>query len=324
MTDQRSAFDVRRAGVLLHVTSLPGPRERDLRPLGARPTGSSTSSPPPAARSGRCCRWCRRTRRAARRTTRSSAMAGNPALISRDRQSAEASTTRRHWTSSSGPTSPSWCAEQARLARAVRRVHAPCASCTTTLRGRRGSRRCGTATRRASREVLAPHADRVQALRFEQWVFAEQWAALRAYAAEQGVLLFGDLPIFVSHDSADVWASRELFQLDARGPADHRDRRAARLLRRGRPALEQPALRLGRDGRRRVRLVAAPDRPPAGAVRPRPHRPLPRLRGGLARARRGRPTAKDGCWVPEPGSRGPRRAGRHRRARARWSRRTSA
>ena len=57
----------------------------------------------------------------------------------------------------------------------------------------------------------------MRTLRFEQWVFAGQWADLRAYAAERGVLFFGDLPIFVSHDSADVWASRELFELDETG-----------------------------------------------------------------------------------------------------------
>ncbi len=66
-------------------------------------------------------------------------------------------------------------------------------------------------------EVLAPLARQMLALRFEQWVFATQWADLRAYAAERGVLFFGDLPIFVSHDSADVWASRGLFELDEQG-----------------------------------------------------------------------------------------------------------
>ncbi|HET6562489.1 MAG TPA: 4-alpha-glucanotransferase [Marmoricola sp.] len=65
--------------------------------------------------------------------------------------------------------------------------------------------------------ALAPLADRLAVLRFEQWVFAEQWQELREYAHARGVLLFGDLPIFVSHDSADVWASRELFRLDAGG-----------------------------------------------------------------------------------------------------------
>ena len=65
--------------------------------------------------------------------------------------------------------------------------------------------------------VLAPHQDALEKLRFEQWVFAEQWRELKEYAASRGVLLFGDLPIFVSHDSADVWAARDLFQLDADG-----------------------------------------------------------------------------------------------------------
>jgi len=54
-------------------------------------------------------------------------------------------------------------------------------------------------------------------VRHRQWWFARQWTALRTYAAEHGVLLFGDLPIFVAHDSADVWAHRHLFQLDAAG-----------------------------------------------------------------------------------------------------------
>lgn len=54
---------------------------------------------------------------------------------------------------------------------------------------------------------------------FEQFVFDRQWRALRAYANERGVLLFGDMPIFVAHDSAEVWARRELFTLDEHGQA---------------------------------------------------------------------------------------------------------
>src|SRR5947209_16266801 len=53
--------------------------------------------------------------------------------------------------------------------------------------------------------------------RFEQFLFARHWQALRAECAAQGVRLIGDLPIFVAHDSADVWAHRELFFLDAQG-----------------------------------------------------------------------------------------------------------
>jgi 4-alpha-glucanotransferase len=52
---------------------------------------------------------------------------------------------------------------------------------------------------------------------FEQLVFQKQFAALRAYAAERSIGLIGDIPIFVAHDSADVWQHRELFRLDRGG-----------------------------------------------------------------------------------------------------------
>ncbi|QTE30809.1 4-alpha-glucanotransferase [Pengzhenrongella sicca] len=44
-----------------------------------------------------------------------------------------------------------------------------------------------------------------------------QWAALKAYANRQGIQVLGDLPIYVNHDSADVWLHSEQFQLDAGG-----------------------------------------------------------------------------------------------------------
>lgn len=44
-----------------------------------------------------------------------------------------------------------------------------------------------------------------------------QWRALRVYAAEKGIALFGDMPIFVAYDSADVWANPQRFLLDAVG-----------------------------------------------------------------------------------------------------------
>lgn len=52
---------------------------------------------------------------------------------------------------------------------------------------------------------------------FEQFLFYEQWHELRAFANRHGVLLFGDVPIFVSYDSADVWAHRDQFALDEQG-----------------------------------------------------------------------------------------------------------
>jgi 4-alpha-glucanotransferase len=65
-----------------------------------------------------------------------------------------------------------------------------------------------------ARARLAADLDEV---RFEQFVFARQWRELRAYAHGCGVRLFGDMPIFVAHDSAEVWAQREYFRLDAAG-----------------------------------------------------------------------------------------------------------
>ena len=52
---------------------------------------------------------------------------------------------------------------------------------------------------------------------FVQWVFDDQWDRLRTAAAERGVDLVGDLPIYVAGDSADVWANPEVFQLDDAG-----------------------------------------------------------------------------------------------------------
>ena len=52
---------------------------------------------------------------------------------------------------------------------------------------------------------------------FVQYLFQKQWTALRQYANGQGVKILGDLPIYVSLDSADVWAEREQFLLDGEG-----------------------------------------------------------------------------------------------------------
>jgi 4-alpha-glucanotransferase len=50
--------------------------------------------------------------------------------------------------------------------------------------------------------------------KFLQYVFDEQWTALRGYAAERGIGLVGDLPIYVGLDSADVWTAPDAFRLD--------------------------------------------------------------------------------------------------------------
>ena len=50
-----------------------------------------------------------------------------------------------------------------------------------------------------------------------QFLFFEQWARVREACRARSIAIMGDLPIFVAHDSADVWVRRELFRLEADG-----------------------------------------------------------------------------------------------------------
>ncbi len=58
------------------------------------------------------------------------------------------------------------------------------------------------------------YASEVGFWKFVQWCFDTQCAALKAYAKSHGVSLMGDLPIFVAHDSADCWSRPDLYLLD--------------------------------------------------------------------------------------------------------------
>jgi 4-alpha-glucanotransferase len=57
----------------------------------------------------------------------------------------------------------------------------------------------------------------IQELKFQQWQVFRQWRALKAYANERGIRMFGDVPIFVAHDSADVWTHLDQFYLNDDG-----------------------------------------------------------------------------------------------------------
>jgi 4-alpha-glucanotransferase len=210
-------LDVRRAGVLLHVTSLPGASTSstagDLGDESYRfvdflaesgcsvwqvlplvPTHEGDDSPYNAP----------------------SAMAGNPQLISREHQVAQGLELPGSLRKKQRAAFASWCSEQSGWLEpyveftALRELHdhASWQTWSPGLRDRDPD---------AVKVALTPIADRVQEIRFEQWVFAVQWSRLREYAASKGVLIFGDIPIFVSLDSADVWAFRELFELDEVG-----------------------------------------------------------------------------------------------------------
>lgn len=65
-----------------------------------------------------------------------------------------------------------------------------------------------------ARRALAPRQAYFEVLQF---LFARQWSALRRYARDRGIAIIGDLPIYVSEESADVWGNREQFQLDGEG-----------------------------------------------------------------------------------------------------------
>lgn len=68
----------------------------------------------------------------------------------------------------------------------------------------------------ARRVELADGVDRHRKLQYE---FQREWDELRAYANARGIKIVGDMPMYVSGDSADVWAERDIFELDEKGYA---------------------------------------------------------------------------------------------------------
>ncbi len=210
-------FDVRRAGVLLHPTSLPpSPGTSGPGTLGEQayrfvdfmaaagltvwqvlplvPVHEEELSPYNAI----------------------SAMAGNPALIDRARQAESGLEDAASLTQTQRAAYLAWCVDHSSWLDAYVEY-----SVLRDLFDRRDWQEWepGLRDRDPARlqEVLEPHAARLEELRFEQWVFASQWDELRAYGARAGILFFGDLPIFVAAFSSDVWANREMFELDAQG-----------------------------------------------------------------------------------------------------------
>jgi len=62
--------------------------------------------------------------------------------------------------------------------------------------------------------VLADDEDGFRALAFRQYLFALQWSSIKSYANDRGIRIFGDLPFYMDRNSADVWWDREFFALD--------------------------------------------------------------------------------------------------------------
>ena len=69
----------------------------------------------------------------------------------------------------------------------------------------------------ALRAARAAHERAIRKHQFWQFLFDRQWRALHTYCRERGIQFFGDIPIYVAEDSADVWANQDLFHLDNHG-----------------------------------------------------------------------------------------------------------
>lgn len=143
-------------------------------------------------------------------------------------------------------------------------------------------------------------ADPVGRHRFAQFLFARQLGALRTHAADRGVKLIGDLPIFISPESADVWANPHLFRLDARRrptvvagvPPDYFSKTGQRW---GNPHYDWPAMRADGFAWWKARMRAMLGQ--ADLVR------IDHFRGFEAawEVPADEPTAQNGKWVAAPG-----------------------
>jgi 4-alpha-glucanotransferase len=67
------------------------------------------------------------------------------------------------------------------------------------------------------RELAVKLAPQMKAHKFYQFEFFRQWEQLRSYCQQHGIRFMGDVPIYVAHDSADVWAHPDLFHIDGNG-----------------------------------------------------------------------------------------------------------
>ena len=69
----------------------------------------------------------------------------------------------------------------------------------------------------ALEKACAELQEEIEAYKFYQFLFFRQWFALKTYCNERGIKLVGDIPIFVAHDSADVWTNPDQFKLNEDG-----------------------------------------------------------------------------------------------------------
>jgi 4-alpha-glucanotransferase len=63
-------------------------------------------------------------------------------------------------------------------------------------------------------EFTTDHHLEIEQVKWLQYIFSKQWSALRSFTNQSGIRLIGDLPFYVSYDSADVWMYPNIFKLD--------------------------------------------------------------------------------------------------------------
>jgi 4-alpha-glucanotransferase len=153
----------------------------------------------------------------------------------------------------------------------------------------------------ALREAATRLAPELERLRTEQWRFDRQWTALRDHARERGVLLYGDLPIYVAPDSVATWTERRQFQLAADGQPTARagvppDYFAADGQLWGNPLYDWDQARQDRFAFWRARLASQLRR--FDLVRVDHFRGL----AGYWAVPASAPTAREGEWRPAPGA----------------------
>ncbi len=66
-------------------------------------------------------------------------------------------------------------------------------------------------------QISAEQALDIEQIRFEQFVFYRQWQRLHSYARQQGIYLFGDVPYYAAHDSVDTWVHPDNFRIGPEG-----------------------------------------------------------------------------------------------------------
>jgi 4-alpha-glucanotransferase len=141
-----------------------------------------------------------------------SAMAGNPALIDREGAAEDGA--------SGGPDSE---ADFERY-RAENRAWLDDYALFVVLRGRHGGapwtdweRDLRLREPQALQRAQTEFREDIRQYEFDQFLFDRQWVRLREHARSRRISIIGDIPIFVAHDSADVWAHRDIFQLATDG-----------------------------------------------------------------------------------------------------------